>query len=51
MLVTETDSTISSVEFFKIYYINNAIFNNKARPHKRQKNNVFAKQSSLLFSF
>ena len=51
VLAIETDSTISSLEFSKIYYTNNAISNNKARPHKRQKHNIFAKQFSLLFSF
>ena len=51
VLVIETDSTISSLEFSKTYYTNNAISNNKARPHKHQKHNIFAKQFSLLFSF
>ena len=37
-------------DFLKIYYINNAISINKARPNKRQKH-VFAKQFSLLLFF
>ena len=50
MLVIETDLTISSLEFFKTYYINNFISNNKARFHKRRKHNVFENQFFLLFS-
>ena len=49
------DAEYASVAFFfevlVVYYINNGISNNKARPQKHQKYNVFAKHFSLLFSF
>ena len=34
--------------FKKFFFMNNVISNNKARPHKRQKHNVFEKQFSLF---
>ena len=47
VLVIETDLNNSSLKFFKIYYINNDISNNKACPHKHQKQ-CFCK---IVFSF